>query len=516
MPLTRAQSAAASRFNHFSRLDDDLIREILYRAPEYTHGLLTFVCKDFKKIITEPYNNYHIQRHAPVVLAFGGGDGFGYGHLHKHMLALVEGDWVYCSSPPVWGRDLYSAVLGKRFLMLIGGGKTRRYDVEPDDFAVHAYDVVEDYWIALSPRNPPKNRLGAVCAHAEYEKESCVYVVGGTIVDWASEDDDPYERTSSVLQLSVRQNPRSGELKARWSDLPPMPTLVNPRTAFVVDKRLHVLSAQQPDQSVARTYCLQALDLSGAAAWVDCAKPPPCLASGCGAFHSGRFFVLSFEADEESEDDRNGDRTPTVYTYAPGEDTWARHPPLPKPLQDSNSWTSCEPFRWRSIRGFSLTTCVSGLVVLDEHGGNTALLKVSTDGVITSVVTLNTECWSDTGISAFAQDHFLEGLNAATFELSKECRLLKEWAERIEEKQHMEEEMFEAYDDEEEELGAPQVEHLREAKLWLETSGLPDHEERMRRHRAQRESMSEEAKEKEYHEGLSNFLNWMRTGDMDS
>ena len=211
MPTTRAQTAALNRIDHFLDVTDDLLREILYRAPVYTHGLLALVCKRFKKVVADAAQHcIELGLSRPVVLAFGGGDILS-NRLHKHMLALIEGEWVFCADPPVWGRHLFSAVVGHRFLILIGGGTPMdAYDSEPDDLAVHAYDVVEDYWIPLSPTNPPKTRLGAVCAQAG----SAIFIVGGEIVDWESEDDEPYKPTSSVLRLDIRQE-RSGRTSVK-------------------------------------------------------------------------------------------------------------------------------------------------------------------------------------------------------------------------------------------------------------------------------------------------------------
>ena len=271
------------------------------------------------------------------------------------------------------------------------------------------------------------------------------------------------------------------------------------------------------------TSSLNVLDLK-AAMWATCAEPPLSLTGNArdachsgrrggrrGAYHLGRLFVLLFDSNEE-ESYENG-KAPTVYTYAPNEDAWSLHPPLPKPKVDSKF----SVINWHSLQDCSLTSCLPGIIVLDESGGGTALLEV-VNGVITSVVTLCNECWSTEGVSAFAQDCLLVGLNVAAVELSADCKLLKDWAERIEEKQATEEELCDPHDAEEQEHGPLEVTNLREAMLWLEMAGLPSLEERTRRrheaHESRLASMTEEAKQMEAAAGIAKILNWMTTGEM--
>ena len=154
---------------HIDALPLELVAEVLYRTPFYSHDILRATCTKFKAIV-DSADDFHESRlalgHADSALfAFGGySDAFSTNY-HRGMAALVDGQWVYLADPPAWGKDLYHGLLGDR-LVLIGGGQFKRDDEQyPEGLQVHTYDVVSDRWNPVSPKNPPAlSRQGAACA----------------------------------------------------------------------------------------------------------------------------------------------------------------------------------------------------------------------------------------------------------------------------------------------------------------------------------------------------------------
>jgi len=484
MPLTRSQSAAAST-NHFSMLDDNLVSEILYRTPAVMHAALATVCQSFRSQFVD-HDFFAMRRDRgltePVLLAFGG-NGAWRGNYFKNMLALVEGEWIYCSSPPIWGDNLYSGMLDDD-LILIGGGcaSGRDRDYENVGLPVHAYDVVDDAWYELSPKSPAvQNRAGAAFAQAGNR----FFLAGGEVVDW--DEDEPYQLTASVLELTF-SSAEDGQLSLAWrTDLPFMPQVVKRPTAFVLGQHLYVWGACAEGPQKAQA-CLQKMDLESCA-WTVCAEPLDIRkfsggrAFSGGAVHSGRYFCLS--------------GTCTLHAYEPDTDTWMAFPDdVPQ-----NCWND----------DVSIAGCVAGLLVFERGGGTAALINI-VDGHVASVETLSSEHWSER-ISMFAQDNIMENLHTAAFELSAHCKpLLKKWAERIEEKQSEDEETY--YEPDEDDECPIFVENLDAARLWLKTAGVPDSDERHRLFLEERAAMTEEDKKQEMEDGMKQFFGWLSTGEM--
>jgi hypothetical protein len=501
--MARKRASATS----FSSLGDDMISEILYRTPVYAHDGIESVCKAFNNIVRAGGEGEFFMQRAkrgltePVMLAFGGVDCGGYGRFHKCMLALIEGEWVYCANMPVWGSNLYHGMLFDH-LVLVGGGQLTRDEYLPDGgLIVHAYDIVADEWYQFDFKDDwPAQRIGAACA----SDGNSIVIAGGEIHD-PNDDDDEYARlTNTVLELRASNGPKNGSLRLGWNELPPMPTAVHGQHAFFIDERFYVIGTEQLGEQREKPL-MQVLDRTKDE-WSVCSKLPEDATLNAGAVHSGRFYCLAGLRGWKYEE---GGIWPTLYAYDPQADVWETKPELPTPTTwDNESYGG--RFRWSS--NLSLTACVSGLMVLDEEGGEVALMKI-VDGGVTSVVTLCNEHWGER-ISRFAQDHGLRRLNAACFEMSAHCRaLLKEWAERIEDKQQNEEEMWEPDDDEDAECGPPEmVENLHAAKLWLRQKGLPDAHERHRLWREELEkrnkAMSEEDKIKEVNEAIKKFHGW--------
>lgn len=470
MPITRSQANFAAHQRSLTvLLDNDLLAMILFRAPFYAHDILKAVCKTFKNILETDFHQRRLVAGftEPVVLAFGGNDAFDGERYHKHLLALIDHQWVYRNSLCAWGNDLYSSMLHDH-LIVVGGGEIGRGRRCKDDvvkgLVVHAYNILDDSWWQLKAKNPPAhNRRQAACALADDET---IIIAGGEIENWDAADDDEtfdFNPTASALALTIEPE----TLAATWSELPPMEHAVVALEAFALPGRFYVLGTtkelgryQEPSSLV-----MQALDLKSKV-WRTCAALPAGVTPDVGAVHSGRFFALSFCAGT-SDDGKETLFSPVVHAFDPATDEWNLQNELPK-SSDCNTWSQSGAFQWS--RGIAMTSCAAGLLVLDRSGGQVALLKV-VDGAITSVDTLSSECWSER-ISMFAQDHLLENLHIASFELSAECKpLLADWAERIDSLQKEEEEMWDGDEDEDE--YCPEVDNLCEARLWLVNAGLP-------------------------------------------
>ena len=324
--------------------------------------------------------------------------------------------------------------------------------------------------------------------------------------DWSGLEDDgePYTLTPSVLSLAIPA-PTDGSRprRAKWSELAPMPHAVTGALSFSLGGRFYVAGGSLDngfDAKHSRQPHLQMLDLDSGQ-WSERAELPLLHFDG-GAAHSGKFFAISLNRRAEPKTpgmrtlaERTTDRPPpTIYAYDPEADAWELQPPVPLPPPP-------EPRSLKVIGGppdvvyrpeplvldhdaplplkrdhdeIAVTSCAAGLMVLGRGDGTAALLKVA-DGRIVSSSYLSNKEWSDEGISVFAQDHLLEGLNAASLDLSAHCRpLLRDWAERIEEEQNMLEETQE-YVWEVEENGYAEEAHpnLDAARAWLTQAGIP-------------------------------------------
>lgn len=480
--ITRAQ--AASQPVSLASLDEDSIREVLYRAPAYTHDILAAVCKTFRRAMNSEEPNFFINREAlghteSVVLAFGGQDCFGHGHLHTCLLALVEGEWVFRADMPVWGPDIYHVVHGGH-LFLFGGGRVHSDEYHVDGpLQCHTYDIAADVW--RSPRqleNDPGNRIGAAIARIEDDSVPVTIILaGGEIEDW--DDDYPHHQlTASVKALTLTLPPHPNP--TRWDDLPTMLHAMGNCCGFVLAECLYIIGLER--QGSIDSWCMQVLDLK-TKEWSVGASPPAEMKLGrsrhiTGTVHSGRFFCLSNPINEGE--------APVVYAYLPNEERWAIQAPLP--AQDPSLSGKFEWGQSGIRRGLTVTSCAAGIIVLDRHDGQTALLRV-VNGTINSVGVMCNQSWMHEGVSAFAQDHGLEALEVANFELSSHHRVLfKDWAEQLEAKQ-CDEETYERdrreYEDGNEDVDDPNdfelIENISAARCWLQNAGCPLIHERCER-----------------------------------
>jgi hypothetical protein len=470
--ITRAQ--AASQCVSLASLDEDSLREVLYRAPAYTHDILAVVCKTFRRVMKSEEPNFAINREAlghtePLVLAFGGQDCFGYGHHHTCLLALVEGEWVFRADMPVWGPHIYHILHGE-YLFLFGGGRLPRDEDHVDGpLQCHGYDIVADEW--RSPpqlENDPGNRIGAAIARVGDDSVPVTIIIaGGEIEDWG--DDDPHQLTASVkaLTLTLHQHPTP----TRWEDLPPMLHAVGDCCGFVLAECLHIIGLER--QASIDSRCMQVLDLK-TNEWSMGTSPPVEMKLGrsrhiTGTVHSGRFFCLSNPINEGE--------APVVYAYLPDEERWMMQASLP--AQDPSSSGKFEWGKSGFNRGLTVTSCAAGIIVLDRSGGQTVLLRV-VDGAINSVGILYNEDF-DERVSAFAQDYGLQGLEVASCELSSHYQaLFKDWAEQLEEKQ-CDEETYErdrrededGNEDEDDPKDTEFIENISAARSWLQNAGCP-------------------------------------------
>ena len=331
------------------------------------------------------------------------------------------------------------------YLIMIGGGRLHRDDYSADGvLAVHAYDIYANTWCVWDLENSPGQRCGAACVLAG----DTVIIAGGEIEDF--ENEPPGEFTGSVVALTMSY---TDSLAAEWQELPSMPHAVGDCVGFVIagiegrsSDRIYVIGSELKSPS----QCMQVLDLA-TKSWSVC-TPPPMDSGGVdtGAVHSCRFFCLSDDGDR-------------VHAYLPDEERWMTCPALPElPM---SSWGR------RSGSGdFAITASEAGLVVLDRSGGRAALLNV-VDGDIISVSILSDEHWEDR-ISAFAQDHRLDGLEVASLELSpRHGTLLKAWAEHVEEKHHDGQQKVADSADDDEPCEMEHVENVTAALNWLENAG---------------------------------------------
>ena len=472
--MTVATRSVTSRC-FFDLLSNDLVAEILYRAPSYSHDVLTTVCQLFRQIIHS--ESFFVVRREykltePVLLAFGGFDRSGRidtyheGTYHTYLSALVEGRRVYLSDPPVWGDDMYHAVLDN-MLVLIGGGQPFDGFEIPETLAVHVYDAVTDEWLQARSNMQQHTRSGAVCAAVGDR----VVIAGGDLRFWlgeAANESDPFgwQPTTSVLALTVKRS-KKGEIEASWKAQADLPRTLKTSSPFRI---LNANATNEGSESsafssafslnngvrdcfyVADRGSLLMNDMSeGLQTWTQKARLPEIDGGfAAGAVHGDRFFLIA----------RHKDGGPTIYAYRAVHDTWELQPPLP--------WRNVPDLlhlrhSYGSIEALTMTSCAAGLLVLGCSSGKVAMLDVI-EGVVTSARCLANEDWAE-GHSRLAQEGRLAGLHAASFELTRECRpLLKAWADEVEEEQGWN-------DEQEEEEDRYEVEHLGGARLWLTHAG---------------------------------------------